>query len=182
MTGISTIKLLRKDNDSLSKPIRKQHSRTAHRLLPFSKFGSVSLNIPSANQPLNHNKHLEKENNHLRRNNEEIAKKYADAVKSIKIMRSQQLELHDSFKLLREKYDDVKSEMQHILWEFIPSLNKETILHFPELGKVNQSVFETPSQIGNYQIGSLLGEGQFADVKSCTHMPTQKRYAMKSFS
>jgi serine/threonine protein kinase len=180
MTAVSTIKLIRKDNDSLSGPIRKQKFRTPHRLLPFSKIRDFdsALNTPGPTQPLN-NAHLEQENNHLRRYNEKITKKYEDAVKSIKIMRSQQLELHDNFKLLREKYDDVKSEMQHILWEFIPSLNKETISHFPELGQVNHSVFETPSQIGNYQIGSLLGEGQFADVKSCTHMPTQKKYAMK---
>ena len=36
---------------------------------------------------------------------------------------------------------------------------------FDELGETNISIFESPTRIGGYKIGELLGEGQFADVK-----------------
>ena len=103
-----------------------------------------------------------------------------EAIDSIKTLHKQQCELYQSFKLLRSKYDDLKTEIQHILWDFIPSQHNDIPLNdFSELGNVNLSVFESPNRIGNYDIGSLLGEGQFANVKLCTNSVTKKEYAVK---
>lgn len=115
----------------------------------------------------------------LEHENEILLKERNDALESIKILHSQQCNLYESFKLLRGKYDDLKTEIQHILWEFIPSQHNDSHNGFSELGNVNLSVFETPNRISKYIIGPLLGEGQFADVKQCIDTVTQKQYAVK---
>jgi tRNA A-37 threonylcarbamoyl transferase component Bud32 len=84
-----------------------------------------------------------------------------------------------NFKLLREKYDDLKRELHQILWEFIPTQQSDNLAGFSDLGQVNHAIFETPDRIGSYTIGSLLGEGQFSVVKLCTHNVTRKQYAVK---
>ena len=47
------------------------------------------------------------------------------------------------------------------------------------MGKCDLSVFETKDRIGAYRIGDILGEGQFADVKDCTHPDSPKTFAVK---
>lgn len=117
----------------------------------------------------------------LKQENESLKNERYEAINSIKILHSQQCDLYKSFKLVRSKYDDLKTEIQHILWEFIPShhCHKDTHNGFSELGNVNLSVFESPNRISHYMIGPLVGEGQFANVKLCINTVTQKKYAVK---
>jgi serine/threonine protein kinase len=115
----------------------------------------------------------------LERKNIGLAKEKDEAIMSIKILHRQQQNLYDSFKLLREKYDDQKSELHHVLWEFIPTQKIEDIGGYSELGEVNHAVFESHDRISNYTIGEVIGEGQFSDVKLCTHCITGNKYAMK---
>jgi serine/threonine protein kinase len=125
------------------------------------------------------NDSLQKQIDQLKNDNEILSNERNDAIQSIKALHSQQCDLYKSFKLLRGKYDDLKVETQHILWEFIPSQHNDNFNSFSELENVNLSVFETPNQISNYLIGPLLGEGQFAKVKLCINTITQNQYAMK---
>ena len=117
----------------------------------------------------------------LKQENESLKNERNEAIESIKILHNQQCDLYKSFKLLRSKYDDLKTEIQHILWEFIPSQHCHKEVHdgFSELGNVNLSVFESPNRISHYMIGPILGEGQFANVKLCINTVTQKQYAVK---
>lgn len=115
----------------------------------------------------------------IQQKNTLLTKERDEAVVSVKRLHKQQRELYDSFKLLREKYDDVKTELHHVLWEFIPTEKVDDLAGFSELGQVNHAVFESPDRISNYEIGGLLGEGQFSDVKLCTHSVTGEKFAMK---
>jgi len=125
--------------------------------------------------------------------------------------------MYDNFKLLREKYDGLKEEIHHILWEYLPSDRRQPQMKrkrhphqhvrtradygcandfsihnleqdeydafdehiFDEIATVNHAIFETPDCIGQYEIGPLLGEGRFADVKLCTHTITKRQLAVK---
>lgn len=91
----------------------------------------------------------------------------------------QQKDLLTNFKLLRDKYDDLKRELHQILWEYIPTQLAENLAGFSDLGQVDNAIFQTPDRIGSYEIGSKLGEGQFSVVKLCKHKFTGKQYAVK---
>ncbi len=101
------------------------------------------------------------------------------AIVCLKTLHKQQRELYDNFKLLREKYDDQKTELLHVLWEFIPTQKVKDLAGFSDLGEVNHAVFESSERVSNYAIGELLGEGQFSDVKLCTHCVSGDQFAMK---
>jgi len=115
----------------------------------------------------------------LQRQNADLARERDEAIESARALHNQQQDMYDNFKLLREKYDDLKTELHHVLWEFIPTQQVGEISGFSELGQVNHAIYETPDRIGSYIIGSLLGEGQFSDVKLCTHYDSGNRYAIK---
>lgn len=115
----------------------------------------------------------------LKCQNELLRKEQDEATETVKILHSQQSELYKKFELVRAKYDDLKSEIQHILWEFIPTQNYHEFKNLSELGGMNLSVFETPNCISSYSIGTILGEGQFATVKLCTNTTNRKEYAVK---
>jgi serine/threonine protein kinase len=116
----------------------------------------------------------------LKKENKALEKERNDAIEPIKALRNEQCDLYEDFKLLRSKYDDLKNEIHHILWEFLPSQDyKDTPGNFSALNEANLSVFESPNRISHYMIGSLLGEGQFANVKLCTDTITQRQFAAK---
>lgn len=48
-----------------------------------------------------------------------------------------------------------------------------------QLGETNISIFESSTRIGDYTIGELLGEGQFADVKLATSSKSSRTLAVK---
>lgn len=111
----------------------------------------------------------------------EVALKEAEeaatkAVVSIQALHKQQQALFDEFVLLRQRYDDQKQTTVNILWnqcaKFHPELRQ--IPPMEEGGFV-----ENDDQIGHYIIGDLLGEGQFAAVKSCTLERNDEEFAIK---
>ena len=95
----------------------------------------------------------------------ELKRDLHDAVDSIKTFHKQQQQLYNGFKILRGKYDDLKQSNTEILWEYIPTKIKTG---YEEVGQCDLAIFETCDRIGPYQIGAMLGEGQFADVKMCS--------------
>jgi len=76
---------------------------------------------------------------------------------------------------LRSKYDDLKGHNAATLWEYIP----KKLGGYEEVCESNLSIFETKDRIGQYKIGKILGEGQFADVRVCTHTDYEKTFAIK---
>tara|TARA_B110000305_G_scaffold220173_1_gene261780 strand:+ start:218 stop:613 length:396 start_codon:yes stop_codon:yes gene_type:complete len=99
----------------------------------------------------------------------------SEAVDSVKTFHKQQRQLYDGFKLLRSKYDDLKGHNAATLWEYIP----KKLGGYEEVCESNLSIFETKDRIGQYKIGKILGEGQFADVRVCTHTDYEKTFAIK---
>ena len=93
-----------------------------------------------------------------------------DALSALAALRLEHEKLVCDFKLVRDKYDDVKNELQSVLWDFLPKLSQDLKTNRDE-GKccsilpVNNTIFETDNQIGKYWIGDTLGVGQFATVK-----------------
>ncbi|GMH68900.1 hypothetical protein TrST_g3181 [Triparma strigata] len=106
----------------------------------------------------------------LKEQNRGLQTQLKEAISSVKTFHSQQRKLYDGFKILRAKYDDLKADSAVTMWEYIPS----KIKGFEELGDTNISVFESSTRIGDYTIGGLLGEGQFADVKLATSSKNHK--------
>eukprot|EP00979_Chaetoceros_neogracilis_P012155 scaffold3140_cov231-Chaetoceros_neogracile.AAC.1 len=115
----------------------------------------------------------------LQHQNTVLAKERDEAVESARAIYKQQQDLYNNFKLVREKYDDLKTELHQVLWEFIPTQQVDELRGFSALGQVNYAIYETSDRIGSYIIGALLGEGQFSDVKICTHCESESRYAIK---
>jgi serine/threonine protein kinase len=86
------------------------------------------------------------------------------AVESIQTFHQQQQALYDEFLLLRQKYDDQKTAHIATLWTYCAS-------YHPELNALpteeTKEFIENETQVGNYSVTEMLGEGQFAIVYSC---------------
>jgi hypothetical protein len=89
----------------------------------------------------------------------------AKALNSIQTFHQQQQALFDEFVLLRQRYDEQKLALLNILWihcgQYHPDLRQ-----IPVVKDVNTYI-ENDDRVGEYTIGEMLGEGQFAMVKSC---------------
>ena len=95
-----------------------------------------------------------------------MEKNATKAMASVQTFHAQQKQLFDEFVLLRQRYDEVKQNLSDTLWggccEFHPDL--KVIPEKKEEGKY----LETDDRLGAYNLGHMLGEGQFATVKSCS--------------
>lgn len=89
----------------------------------------------------------------------------AKAVTNIQALHKQQQDLFNQFVLLRQRYDDLKQSTVKILWNQCAKYHPE-LRQIPPMEEVTTFV-ETEDQVGHYIIGDLLGEGQFATVRSC---------------
>jgi serine/threonine protein kinase len=102
------------------------------------------------------------------------------ALLSIQTFHRQQQSLFDEFVLLRQKYDDQKTSLLNILWVHCGAYHPE-LTQIPDIE--NEDTFiETDSQIGTYIVGEMLGEGQFATVKTCWNKEDREglhEYALK---
>lgn len=102
------------------------------------------------------------------------------ALLSIQSFHKQQQALYDEFVLLRHRYDDQKSSSVSILWTHCSK-------YHPDLRQIprqedSKSFIETEERIGDYIVGEFLGEGQFATVKTCSLIGSDKQYALKIIS
>lgn len=121
-----------------------------------------------------------------------MEKNVTKAMASVQTFHSQQKQLFDEFVLLRQRYDEVKKNLMDTLWngccEFHPDLKL-----IPDK-KDEETFVEDSDRLGAYNLGHMLGEGQFATVKSCmvsrsrateygltdmTHIVPGTEYAMK---
>lgn len=99
------------------------------------------------------------------------------AVISIQTLHKQQQALFDEFALLRQRYDEQKSSMINILWN-------QCAKYHPDLRQIpaieNSSSFvENEFQVGDFTVGDLLGEGQFATVRNCQREGFEQEFALK---
>lgn len=90
----------------------------------------------------------------------------AKAVTNIQALHKQQQDLFNQFVLLRQRYDDLKQSTVSILWNQCAKFHPE-LRQIPPMEEPG-SFIETEDQVGHYVIGDLLGEGQFATVRSCS--------------
>lgn len=101
----------------------------------------------------------------------------AKAVTNIQALHKQQQDLFNQFVLLRQRYDDLKQSTVSILWNQCAKFHPE-LRQIPPMEEPG-SFIETADQVGHYQVGDLLGEGQFATVRSCSLDGTDEEYALK---
>jgi hypothetical protein len=96
---------------------------------------------------------------------------------SIQAFHSQQKQLYDEFVLLRSRYDEQKNTLVDILWGHCGQHHPE-LIHIPKLEDEN-NFDETDERVGEYTVGDLLGEGQFATVKLCWKEGNDTEWALK---
>jgi len=113
----------------------------------------------------------------LRKENTALKTQRDEALNLLNTAHEQQRTLCENFKLLRNKYDDLKSLMNYAVWEYIPRNDLKNT--FSELRETNAEIFETPDRIGQYVMGATIGEGQFGNVKICENVQSTKKYAIK---
>ena len=96
---------------------------------------------------------------------EDSERKCQKALGSIQSFHKQQKALFEEFALLRQRYDEQKVAFLDVLWT-------HCAIHHPDLRQIpdmeSEDFIESEDRIGKYEILDLLGEGQFATVKSCT--------------
>lgn len=86
------------------------------------------------------------------------------ALATVQTFHLQQKQLFDEFQLLRQRYDEQRDTLQDILW-LQCGPNHPDLKAIPAL--VSAEFIETPDQVGDFTIGDVLGEGQFATVFNC---------------
>ncbi|CAM9360171.1 unnamed protein product, partial [Discosporangium mesarthrocarpum] len=84
---------------------------------------------------------------------------------------TRQKQMFEKFCLLRQKYDGLKRHLCEVLWEVIPSghipgVERQGPDWLEAIPPLDNGVTESLTQIGDYEIGEVLGEGQFAAVRS----------------
>jgi serine/threonine protein kinase len=87
------------------------------------------------------------------------------ALSSIQTFHKQQKALFDEFVLLRQRYDDMKVSLLDVLWVHC-SMHHPDLRQIPDLEDSSTFVINE-DKVGRYDVGEVLGEGQFATVKSC---------------
>ncbi len=81
--------------------------------------------------------------------------------------------------MLRDKYDDAKAHIAEVLWSYLPA-HSPFCPSIPGM-QVGQQLQESEKRVGDYDLGTKLGEGQFAKVFICTkhRRPEDGEYALK---
>ena len=110
---------------------------------------------------------------------EEAEEAASKAVLSIQTFHKQQQALFDEFVLLRQRYDEQKSNTVNILWTHCTKYHPD-LRQIPDM-KDPKTFEETDVKVGDYDVGEFLGEGQFATVKNCSKSGSSdgKEYALK---
>ena len=93
------------------------------------------------------------------------------ALDSIKNFHQQQQELFENFVSLRDKYDNLKTKNMQTLWSWIPSHCSQ----FRTMPSMQKDVVENDKQIDRYELGSAIGRGQFAIVRTARYADTESK-------
>lgn len=102
----------------------------------------------------------------------------AKAFLTIQSFHQQQQALFDEFVLLRQKYDDQKTNLLTTLWVYCGRYHPD-LKYIPEL-EDEKTFVENDEEVGHFIVGQTLGEGQFATVKTCWKKDdTKTEYALK---
>ena len=85
--------------------------------------------------------------------------------------------MFNKYQGLRLDFKDLHENMTKLLWEemFTDSLN----YRFLALKPVDVDLKEEEDRVGEYEIGEIIGEGQFATVKSCFSEKKNRELAVK---
>ena len=86
------------------------------------------------------------------------------ATNSIRSFHAQQRELFDDFIQLREKYDSMKVKLRDVLWGHVASTSHE----FAAIPRLQHNLKDDGDKIEQYELGELVGKGEFAHVRTCT--------------
>lgn len=70
-----------------------------------------------------------------------------------------------------------RDQLQFIFFNYLPSNNSKN--YSDTLGPVDKGIFETDYRVGEFNIGKLLGDGNYANVYIGMHRPTREQYALK---
>ena len=73
--------------------------------------------------------------------------------------------MYDRFLALRTQFDDQKASLLKTLWVHCGSYHPD-LREIPVL-ETSTKFIETDDRVGEYYIGEILGQGQFATVKAC---------------
>ena len=121
-----------------------------------------------------------------------MEKNSTKAMASVQTFHAQQKQLFDEFVLLRQRYDEVKKNLMDTLWNGCCQYHPD--LKVIPYKKDEENYLEDDDRLGAYNLGHMLGEGQFATVKSCSvsrsrsdeygltdmaHIDPDKEYAIK---
>jgi len=128
---------------------------------------------------------IKSENNKLRsslsKKNKELSELEVTSTKalaSIQTFHKQQQALFDEFVVLRQRYDEQKAQLVTILWQHCGQHHPD-LRHIP-VAEDENTFTETDVRVGSFAIGDMLGEGQFATVKTCVRDGTDSReFALK---
>ena len=115
---------------------------------------------PSSDQLENLRALLERKTKELK----EMEASSSKALASMQTFQQQQKQLLDEFVLLHQKYDEQKLALVHTLWVYCSQYHPQ-LKNIPHLE--NDDFEEGEEQVGQYNLGELLGEGQFAAVRTC---------------
>ncbi|GMI46071.1 hypothetical protein TrCOL_g2499 [Triparma columacea] len=107
----------------------------------------------------------------------DLESKTATILKSVRDFQSQQKQLFNKYQSLRLDFKDLHENMTKLLWEemFAESLNYK----FLALKPVDKDLKEEEDKVGEYTVGEIIGEGQFATVKSCFSEKKNRTLAVK---
>jgi len=98
----------------------------------------------------------------------EMSETAQKALATVQTFHMQQKQLFDEFQLLRQRYDEQRENLQDVLWAHCGR-------HHPELKAIPAAkppeFAESDVRIGDFAIGDVLGEGQFATVFNCHRLP-----------
>ena len=94
---------------------------------------------------------------------------------SIRDFQSQQKALLSKYTSLRSAHKEVAANLHKLLWTDLGSEIGYDFLAIKDVSVMK----ETESTVGDYSLGELLGEGQFAQVRSCKEGDSERTLAVK---
>ncbi|GMH88000.1 hypothetical protein TrST_g12279 [Triparma strigata] len=138
---------------------------------------------------------LQRELKKSRKKVKEMESKTQTILKSVRDFQTQQKSLFTKYQDLRHDYKELHENMLKMLWEEMfddgsgdrdggPKKGVDGNLgrlkyDFLALKKQDRDLKEDEERVGEYDVGAVIGEGQFATVKSCYSTTKEKVMAVK---